>query len=119
MLARINSSSDRLAEMFMEALASVQFQDITRQQVEQVIDGIRRIEAHTQSVADIMRRGEDFARTDPVIKPLKGEFEALYSTYVMDQQREIHSRTLNDGRKPIAAGTAPAAPAKSSKIELF
>ncbi len=113
MLERISSSSSKLGAMFMDTLASVQFQDITRQQLAQVIEGIGHIDSHTRTVASVLERSEDYADTPPNIKPLKTEFDQLYSNYVMDQQREVHSATL--GKK---GGVAPGA-TKTKKIELF
>jgi len=121
MLTQIDTSCAKLAEMFVNAMASVQFQDITRQQVEQVIEAISRIDAHTQTIAGVLQRGEDFADADPEIKPLENEFEALYSSYVMDKQREVHERTLT-GRSGQPIKRAPASPSKfvaSSNVELF
>jgi len=121
MLSQINSSCEKLAEMFVSAMASVQFQDITRQQVEQVIEAISRIDAHTQSIAGVLQRGEDFADTDPEIKPLENEFEALYSSYVMDKQREVHERTLagsnrKNTKAPLASSLTNVV---SNNVELF
>ena len=42
----ITESSAQLANMLMSALASVQFQDVTRQQIEQVIDALNRLDSH-------------------------------------------------------------------------
>ena len=110
-LERISSSSGRLSEMFMETMASVQFQDITRQQIEQVIKGITHIDAHALSIASVLEHAEEYATTPPPIRPLKDEFGALYSTYVMDEQRAVHQRSLS------ACSRSPAA--QSSKVELF
>ncbi len=116
-LCRIGSSSIRLTEMFMEALASVQFQDITRQQIAQVIEGIEHLDAHTQSIAGLL----DDASGAGNIKSLKVLFNQLYSSYVMDEQREIHRHTLGGPDK----SAEPAASKKSSpvtaarKVELF
>jgi methyl-accepting chemotaxis protein len=114
-LERIGSSSNRLSEMFMDALASVQFQDITRQQIGQVIDGIGHIDTHTQTVAGLLERAENYASADPDIKPLKEGFKQLYSAYVMDEQRDVHRQALAGTDK--SARTAR--PAKSKKVELF
>jgi len=118
MLGQIQNSGDRLAEMFVETLASVQFQDITRQQITQVIEGITHIDTHTQTVAGVIRNAEDYADTPPKIKPLKAEFDRLYSSYVMDHQRDVHRHALGDGkaqRHKSAASKQPAA----SNVELF
>ena len=123
-LERISSSSNRLAEMFMEALASVQFQDITRQQIAQVIAGIEHIDTHTQTIAGLLARAEDYASADPEIKPLEDEFKQLYVSYVMDEQREVHGRSLhgtNHAARPAqpAKNARSSSPARTSKIELF
>ena len=118
MLERISASSDRLSEMFMETLASVQFQDITRQQIRQVIEGIEHIDSHTQSVAGVIRNAEDYAEAPPPIKPLKETFDGLYSAYVMDHQRDVHRHVLVDG-KARKSQPAVARAATASNIELF
>ena len=116
-LEHIASSGTRLGEMFMETMASVQFQDISRQQIEQVIKGIAHIEEHTQSIASMLERAEEYAETPPPIKPLKDQFDVLYAAYVMDEQRAVHQRTLS-GTTPAARPSTPRA-AKASKVELF
>ena len=112
-LDRISSSSSRLGEMFMETMASVQFQDITRQQIEQVIKGMSHIDTHTLLVASLLENAEQYATTPPPIKPLKDEFGALYASYVMDEQRAVHQRTLG------GATLATHAPRAANKVELF
>ena len=101
--------------MFVETLASVQFQDIVRQQVAQVIAGLERIDAHTQTVAGMLQNADDYASADPQIKSLKGEFESLYASYVMDQQRETHRESLAADGRPSGAAKA----ARTKKVELF
>ncbi|MEI6987581.1 MAG: methyl-accepting chemotaxis protein, partial [Rhodospirillaceae bacterium] len=46
-LAEVRDSSQKLSSMFMDALASVQFQDVTRQQIEQVINALERLDGHS------------------------------------------------------------------------
>ena len=122
MLERIKSSSVQLAQMFMETLASVQFQDITRQQIEQVIKGIARIDAHALSVARLLEFGKNHDATgsgpDPEIKPLKDEFRALYAGFVMEEQRDIHERALGGSATPTASSRTARA-VKTSTVELF
>lgn len=114
-LDRINSSSDRLAGMFVEALASVQFQDVVRQQVAHVIEGMERIDAHTQTVAGVIQHAEDYASTDPQIKSLKSEFDSLYASYVTDYQRDTHDRSLAAAGRTAKAARA----ARTNNVELF
>lgn len=118
-LAQIGSSSEKLNDMFMETMASVQFQDITRQQVEHVIDCVRHIDSHAQEVASLIERGDEFASNDPVLKPLKDQFDDMYSRYVMDEQRDVHQRTLNHHGTKAARSAIPANAQRKSNIELF
>ncbi len=59
MLVRMRDSSQRLSAMFMDALASVQFQDVTRQQIEQVINALDRLDGHAALLADRLDRFDD------------------------------------------------------------
>jgi methyl-accepting chemotaxis protein len=105
----IRESSRRLAEMFMNALASVQFQDVTRQQIEQVVNALSRLDQHTQLLAT---RLEKFEEDDTEVPPLAEHLDQIYSSYVMDAQRDSHQQALG--------GSAPATSGSSGpKVELF
>ena len=112
-VATITDSSRQLAEMFMSALASVQFQDVTRQQIEQVIDALNRLDGHARLLADRLGQLED---PGFVLEPLSAHLDRIYDNYVMDSQREVH----NSARHGTPPGTPSAAAAKPGpKIELF
>lgn len=113
----ISKSSSKLGEMFMETMASVQFQDITRQQIEQVIDGMSRLDDHAISIASMLDRAEEYANSPPPIKPLKEEIGAVYDDYVMAEQRAVHHRVLGGAATPGAPSAPPTV--KSSNVELF
>ena len=114
MLDQIQASSTRLAEMFMETLASVQFQDITRQQLKQVVEGLGHIDAHRKSLAALLADGGT-GDGQQAIAPFKDQFEHLYDSYVMDHQRDLHRKTLTahtpSKRRPEANA--------SRTVELF
>jgi len=76
------------------------------------------IDAHTQTVAGVIENAEDYAETPPQIKPLKNEFDRLYSAYVMDHQRDLHSHVLG-GRKPQRRQPGTPQAAVASNVELF
>ena len=107
-LEQIRDSSQQLAAMFMEAQASVQFQDVSRQQIEQVMQALSRLDGHAGLLADRLR-----AFDDPAFKyePIAEHLQALYSRYVMESQRSTHQSAL----KREAASAAPA----GARIELF
>ena len=116
-LETIGTSSHKLGEMFMETMASVQFQDITRQQIEQVIDGMSRLDGHAVGIASMLERADEYADSPPPIKPLKEEIGAVYDDYVMAEQRAVHRRVLGDAAAPGAPSAPPAV--KTSNVELF
>jgi methyl-accepting chemotaxis protein len=107
-IATISESSQQLASMFMDALASVQFQDVTRQQIEQVIAALNRLDGHAAELAERLNRFDDPAFT---LKPLSQHIDQLYQGYVMSSQRESHQTALH--QTPVAASDA------GPKIELF
>jgi len=107
-MAEVRRSSKQLSTMFMDALASVQFQDVTRQQIEQVIDALGRLDGHAKLLAD---RLDAFDDPQLDLRPLSQHLDEIYSNYVMSSQRDSHHHSLNDGQ----AGKE----AVGKKVELF
>ncbi|KAB2911690.1 MAG: methyl-accepting chemotaxis protein [Dechloromonas sp.] len=107
-LSQILEGSRQLASMFMEAQASVQFQDVTRQQIEQVMQALSQLDEHAGLLAERLRAYEDPAF---VYQPIAKHLEALYSRYVMESQRTTHQSSLK--REALTAEPA------SARIELF
>ena len=110
-LANVKESSGELGRMFMDVLASVQFQDITRQQIEIVLKAMSKLDDHAETLARRIKASEDpnFTYT-----PLAEHLDTLYSSYVMDSQRVSHQQATH---QPVKSSAAK--PAASSKIELF
>lgn len=108
LLAHLNSTSQTLSSMFMEVLANIQFQDVTRQQIEQIQKALSSLDAHIAQLVEMMR-SKDFSNAAPI----KDRIDKIYEGYVMDMQRDIHMSALggNSGR----GGAATSA----RKIELF
>ena len=107
-LAQVVESSSQLAQMFMEAQASVQFQDVSRQQIEQVMKALSQLDEHASLLSERLRAYED---ANFVFTPIAQHLETLYSHYVMESQRTAHQTSLK-------RETTSAAPAQS-RIELF
>ena len=105
-LAQINQTSSSLSTMFMEVMASIQFQDVTRQQVEHAMKALDRLEAH---LAILLQQLND-PETQVAFKPLTEHLKEMFDGYVMDQQRNQHSKAL--GNSTPASGGGP-------KVELF
>jgi len=107
-MARVRESSQQLSAMFMDALASVQFQDVTRQQIEQVINALDRLDGHAALLAD---RLEQFEDPQFVLRPLAAHLDEIYSSYVMSSQRDSHHGALHESAAPSDKG--------GPKVELF
>ncbi|GAB1393110.1 hypothetical protein MASR1M60_12730 [Rhodocyclaceae bacterium] len=107
-LAQVRESSQTLSAMFMDALASVQFQDVTRQQIEQVINALERLDSHTAMLAERLAAFED---PNYEMRPLSSHLDEIYSSYVMNSQRDSHHSSLNTGAR-TAESSGP-------KVELF
>ena len=112
-LNTVKDSSSELGRMFMDVLASVQFQDITRQQIEQVLTALSKLDDHCDTLSKRILAAEDanFQYT-----PLKEHLTELYNSYVMDTQRQSHQQALH---QPWQAPAGNAGSASSAKIELF
>ncbi|MDD5176236.1 MAG: methyl-accepting chemotaxis protein [Sterolibacterium sp.] len=109
-ITQIRSSSQELAEMFVNALASVQFQDVTRQQIEQVIDALNRLDSHSGLLAERLDQIDD---PHFQFKPLTEHLDQMYGNYVMSSQRDSHHAAM--GNAPPQGDKDAARP----KIELF
>ena len=94
----------------MDALASVQFQDITRQQIEIVCNALKKLDNHAKQLSQriLDAENQNFKYT-----PLNVHLDELYSNYVMEAQRVSHDQALNQSHSKPAAATS------SAKIELF
>ena len=107
-LAEVKNSSSQLTSMFLDTQLSVQFQDLTRQQIDHVAQALVQLDEHAGVLADRLRAHEDGAFT---YKPIAQHLDALYKQYVMEQQRTTHDASLKRDRRP----SAPA----QSRAELF
>lgn len=108
-LSQVQESSTQLASMFMDAQASVQFQDVSRQQIEQVIGALSQLDEHAGLLAERLASYDD---PSFVYTPIAQHLEALYGRYVMESQRTTHQSSL---KRDAATAAAPA----QSRIELF
>jgi methyl-accepting chemotaxis protein len=94
--------------MFMDVMAGIQFQDITRQQIEQVQNALSRLDTHAVEMVEMMR-SKDFSNAASI----KEHIDQIYQGYVMEKQRNVHDSVLGGKEQDKDAATAPA------KIELF
>ena len=92
------------------SLSSVQFQDVTRQQIEHVIGALTRLDSHSAVLAG---RLEEQEHAQLEFTSLAQHLDEIYGSYVMSSQRESHDAALGSLTAKVAVGSpAPA-------IELF
>lgn len=111
-MQQISMSSGQLTEMFMEALASVQFQDTVRQQIEQIIAALNQLDDHAATLAEHLESGKA-GDMGPAFAPLAEQLEQMFERYVMSSQRESHQNALGATTNGSPAGAA------APRIELF
>jgi methyl-accepting chemotaxis protein len=105
-LERIKASNAELSSMFMDVMATIQFQDVTRQQIEHVLHALDLLEEHMQSLhKGLLAPDETLA-----ITPLSQHLETMFDNYVMDSQRSQHNQAIQ--RSSPGFGSGP-------KVELF
>jgi methyl-accepting chemotaxis protein len=109
MLAQISSSSETLSSLFMDAIASVQFQDVTRQQIELVISALGRLSSHATMLSERLKTFDD--PNCRVITPLSEHLDQVYSSYVMSSQRQTHDN--------VTGATRTGGDQGGPKVELF
>lgn len=109
-LSSVQSTSSELASMFMDSLASVQFQDITRQEIEQVQRALTCLSGHTEVLAN---RIKSLEAENIEFTPLAEHLNEMFGNYVMETQRASHQKALH---QTTSTSTSAAA---SPKIELF
>ena len=107
-LAHLSNTSQKLSSMFMDVLASIQFQDVTRQQIEQVQKALTRLDTHIAQMVGMMR-SKDFSNAASI----KEHIDQIYEGYVMEKQRDVHASAMGGN---VHAGNSGAA---LQKIELF
>ena len=95
-----------VAGLVIGLLASLQFQDVTRQQIDHVVGSTLAIDRHNEALrAYLLGTGD--ARDVPQIQPI---LEAMFAAYVMDNQRAVHDSTLG-----VVSGMTSGGPL----VELF
>ena len=107
-LAFLNVTSSTLSSMFMDVLSNIQFQDVTRQQIEQVQNALTRLDTHVVQMLEMMR-SRDFSSAASI----KEHIDQIYEGYVMARQRDIHTSAIEGDTQTDGDS------ATSQKIELF
>ncbi len=111
--ASLDASTTQISQDVMDTVSQLQFQDIVRQQLEHVGEGLERLTTHMDTLSENVR----LAPVKPLEPPsLDEHLNALRQRYAMDSQREAHARGLGLGDEGSAL--TPAADS-APRVELF
>ena len=102
----IEVANREIVALVSTVLGEIQFQDVVRQRIEQVIDGLEGVNSFAAETIPWLD-----GNSEPTRRQLCEVLKELQERYVMDAQRLTHNVVTGDG------GTKPAA--SGPKIELF
>lgn len=105
----LRHTSEALTHAFMDVMADIQFQDVTRQQVEHVVGAMDGLAEHLAQMATSL---DQSCSEVPPLRPLGERLDEMFSGYVMEGQRDAHSAALGRSAPPASGGGG-------KKIELF
>ena len=104
-LSKVEIENESISHTLIDAIGSIQFQDIIRQQLEQLISMAEMVSDHTQTVRAALDQPQgDFSPTS-----LSQKLDDLFGSYVMESQCATH---LSAQGQEVATKSAP-------RIELF
>ena len=93
-ISELDLTSRRIEQTVIEALSNIQFQDITRQKLENVIGIMADFSSQISKLTDSLHRGDTSFEE---IKAGMFAIESIVERYVMDEQREVHAKALGNG----------------------
>lgn len=103
----LRSQGQNIETMVIDAMGSIQFQDIGRQKIERVNEIMAALSGNIQEICRVIASGHyDSAQ----IKSKLFEIESVFDRYVMDDQRRVHDR---------ATGSHHSTGESLAAIELF
>jgi methyl-accepting chemotaxis protein len=85
-LQKVESEGESIARPIMDLMGSIQFQDIVRQQLEQLSRMAEMVGDHIQAIGVML---ED-PRSDMDEETLSQKLDSMFNSYVMASQRETH-----------------------------
>jgi len=103
----LRSRGENIESMVMDAMGSIQFQDIGRQKIERVNEIMAALSGNIQEISTVITSG-NYDSTQ--VKAKLFEIESVFERYVMEDQRRVHDR---------ATGSTHSKRAGLAAIELF
>jgi len=90
-LVKIHQESELIANPIVALIGSIQFQDVTRQQLQQVSQALELLGTHSNKMGDYL------SNSIHELERIEEKINGLQETYVMSQQRNIHNKVMGNG----------------------
>jgi methyl-accepting chemotaxis protein len=104
-LAKVQESSETIAHPIMALIGSIQFQDVTRQQLEHIAQGMEFIARHSEQLGVFLEELDK----DRHLESAQIGIKQLMAHYVMSRERDIHNAAIG----------SDAIEDRGSMVELF
>jgi methyl-accepting chemotaxis protein len=111
-LNRVDAITREVEQKVLSALSNIQFQDITRQQIDQIVKALSHVNEYTHKLSGLLKNHEILAR-----EIADFPFDTIMKDYVMKKQFDIHDEILNK-KEEKKSKKALAAPVKSDKDDV-
>jgi methyl-accepting chemotaxis protein len=105
MLEKVHQESELIAKPIMDLIGAIQFQDVTRQQLDQVSSAMVSLSEHTGRLKACVEGNEQ----DGSFETLQTKIEEMFAQYVRAQQRNVHQAAVGGAEHESTA----------SVVELF
>lgn len=105
MLEKVHEESELIAKPIMDLIGAIQFQDVTRQQLDQVASAMVSLTEHTGRLKACVEGNEQ----DVSFETLQTKIEEMFTQYVRAQQRNVHQAAVGGAQQESTA----------SVVELF
>lgn len=111
-MTEVNKSNDAMSSEILALLMGIQFQDITRQRIEQVVRAMQRRKEYAETLMErLTNPGSDIPIQTMTV-------QTMFPDYVMSQQRDIHLQQTGQ-QAGQQAGQQPSQDEELDDIELF
>lgn len=108
----MNGVSHRFKSMVIDSFSSIQFQDIVRQQIEQVVNGLEELSDSDNALQKLFE-DPNAVDTDKLVVDL----DAYQKRYVMNEQRTVHEKAV--AKTSLPSTQAAGGTENNIDIELF
>ncbi len=93
-LTKVQETSAMIADPIMALIGSIQFQDVTRQELQHVSEAMEFVAVHSEQLSVVL---QDLGN-DHDIDGIQAAITDLMTRYVMSQERNVHNAAIGSGK---------------------